>query len=84
MDILIYIKNQLNINQKEKKETQIPGQVFINCQFFDPEKQNEKEINNNIEESSKLLKEVINNMPKKEKEKYILENKKNPKFNKFK
>jgi len=60
--------------QNSKQET-FPGQIFVHCQFLDPEQQGEKSDNsnilNNIEEKTKSLKSAINSIQQKEKEKYL-------------
>ena len=73
---LFTYRNQLNLNllENSKQET-FPGQIFIRCQFLDPEQQGEKSDNNNIlsniEEKTKSLKNAINSIQPKEKEKYL-------------
>ena len=73
---LFTYRNQLNLNllENSKQET-FPGQIFIRCQFLDPEQQGEKYDNNNIlsniEEKTKSLKNAINSIQPKEKEKYL-------------
>ena len=78
---LFTYRNQMNINllQNSKQET-FPGQIFVHCQFLDPEQPGEKSDNsnllNNIEEKTKVLKNTINSIPPKEKEKYLSKPKK--------
>ena len=73
---LFTYRNQMNLNllQNSKQET-FPGQIFVHCQFLDPEQQGEKSDNsnilNNIEEKTKSLKSAINSIQQKEKEKYL-------------
>ncbi len=69
----------INLLQNSKQET-FPGQIFVRCQFLDPEQPGEKSDNsnllNNIEEKTKVLKNTINSIQPKEKEKYLSKPKK--------
>ena len=69
----------INLLQNSKQET-FPGQIFVRCQFLDPEQPGEKSDNsnllNNIEEKTKVLKNTINSIQPKEKEKYLTKPKK--------
>ena len=86
---LFTYKNQLNLSMKESNsDNNYPGEILINGKFIDPEQPNDKIMTDNIktsnidenyinsEESSKMLKNVIANIPKKEKEKYLSDIKK--------
>ena len=73
---LFTYRNQMNINSlKNSKQDIYPGQIFIRGQFLDPEQPGEKTdlstILNNIEEKTKILKNTINSIQPKEKEKYL-------------
>ena len=69
----------INLLQNSKQET-FPGQIFIRGQFLDPDQPGEKYENlnsllNNIEEKTQILKNAINAIPQKEKEKNLQINK---------
>jgi hypothetical protein len=74
--------------KESNSDNNYPGEILINGKFIDPEQPNDKIMTDNIktsnidenyinsEESSKMLKNVIANIPKKEKEKYLSDIKK--------
>ena len=74
---LFTYRNQLNINLlKNSKQETFPGKIFITGQFLDPEqpgmeKSEGGNLLNNIEEKTKILKNTINSIQPKEKEKIL-------------
>lgn len=77
-------QNQLNITSSPNESSIYPGKINVNCQFLDPEQTNEKTLDEDEKDilspsfvllNTKLLKNVINSIPKKEREQYNTKNK---------
>ena len=72
--LLIEIK-RIKIYCKIQNRKIFPGKIFIHAQFLDPEQPGEKSdisnILNNIEDKTQLLKDTLNSIQPKEKEKYL-------------
>ena len=72
---LFTYRNQMNINTlKSTKKDIYPGQIYFKGQFLDLIETQDTDIFtslNNLEESTKQIKSVLNSIPPKEKEKYI-------------
>lgn len=80
---LFTYRNQLNINLLQNTTQQnFPGQILLKGQFLDQEQPGERGNNNNegillnLDEKTKILKNAINAVPPKEKEKILMVNNK--------
>ena len=65
----------MNINSlKTTKKNIYPGQIYFKGQFLDLVQSQDIDITtalNNLDENTKLIKNALNSLPQKEKEKYI-------------